>query len=294
VDYVHKNDVQQRRTLRSAAAAARQEPEDVFEDYLTLMSRSGTYGGEPELVAFCQVFDQEVTVHLPRIQDFDRDSLFYKNEHQGMLPSSAPPLHICYGGDEAARAHYDSARGRAGSIPKSRNSPLARPIDVSRKSPTVSPFPSPVQVSSDREFRNSRSDLSSQLINDMLHQRNKREIENGTDRLGDKFRARSPSVTSQRSSSSKRSLDDDGEPVRSSKRTDRRKIMRRRADLAVVTRDDGNDLSPRLPTDSPNPETPPSTQDTDPYSDTPSTEYDTSTTQATQPCWETKSTAWNR
>lgn len=283
VDYVHKNDVQQRRTLRSAAAAARQEPEDVFEDYLTLMSRSGTYGGEPELVAFCQVFDQDVTVHLPRIQDFDRDSLFYKNEHRGIVPASAPPLHICYGGDEVARAHYDSARSRDGSIPRSRNSPLARPIDVSRKTPTISPFPSPVQVFSDREFRNSRSDLSSELIHDMLHQRNRREIENGTDRLGDKFRARSPSVTSsQRSSSSKRSLDDDGEPIRSSKRADRRKSTRRRADLAVVTRYDDNDLSPRLPTDSPNPETPPSTQDTDQCSDTPSTEYDTSTTQATQ------------
>lgn len=89
-DYVNKNDVQQRRTLRSAAAASRQEPEDAFEDYLTLMSQNGTYGGEPELVAFCQVFDQDVTVHLPRIRNFNQDHLFYKNEHRGQAPAPAP------------------------------------------------------------------------------------------------------------------------------------------------------------------------------------------------------------
>src|SRR6201996_1348622 len=65
--YVHLDDVQQRRTLRSATLSSRQEPEDAFEEYLSRMSRLGSYGGEPELVAFCQVFDQDVTVHLPRI-----------------------------------------------------------------------------------------------------------------------------------------------------------------------------------------------------------------------------------
>ncbi|KEF55337.1 uncharacterized protein A1O9_08087 [Exophiala aquamarina CBS 119918] len=287
VDYVHKNDVQQRRTTRSAAAASRQEPGDTFEEYLTLMSRGGTYGGEPELVAFCQVYDQDVTVHLPRIQDFDRDSLFYTNEHRGSLPTSAPPLHICYGGDEVTRAHYDSARSTDGSIPRGRNSPTVTPVAVSRKPKAASPLPSPAQTFSDREIRNSRSELTTLLMQDMVHQKNKREGDSGADRPGDKFRARSPSVTSsQRSSSSKRSLDDDGEPIRSSKRTDRRKSTRRRADLALFIRDTDNDLSPRLSTDSPNPDTPPSTQGTDPCSDTPSTDYDHSITSATKPVLE--------
>jgi len=287
-DYVNKDDVQQRRTTRSAAAAARQDPEDSFEEYLTLMSRGGTYGGEPELVAFCQVYDQDVTVHLPRIQHFDRDSLDYRNEHRGSRPASAPPLHICYGGDEVTRAHYDSARSREVSNPRDRNSPTVTPVDGSRKPQTASPLPSPVKIFSDREIRNSRSELTTLLIQDMVQQQNKREVDSGPDRLGDKFRARSPSVTSsQRSSSSKRSLDDDGEPIRSSKRTDRRKSTRRRADLAFAIRDTDKDLSPRPSADSPNPDTPSSTQGTDPSSDTPSTDNDHSTKRAAKSFLET-------
>ncbi|KAK4946754.1 hypothetical protein LTR10_014256 [Elasticomyces elasticus] len=230
--YVHKDDVQQRRTLRSATMAIRQEPEDAFEEYLSLMSRSGTYGGEPELVAFCQVFDQDVTVHLPTIKNFDRDSITYNNEHRE-IPTPTIPLHICYGGDEVTRAHYDSARSRDGSTPASRSSPLLKPQDTPRNA-LSNPLPSvPVSFLTSRGIRNNRS----------------------------------PSVTSsQRSSSSKRSLDDDGEPIRSSKRADRRKSMRRRAH-PLPSPDD--ELSPRLPIDSPNAETPPSTQETEGSSDTP-------------------------
>ncbi|KAI1611123.1 hypothetical protein EDD37DRAFT_364655 [Exophiala viscosa] len=273
--YVHKDDVQQRRTLRSATMAIRQEPEDAFEEYLSLMSRSGTYGGEPELVAFCQVFDQDVTVHLPTIKNFDRDSITYTNEHRE-IPTPTTPLHICYGGDEVTRAHYDSARSRDGSTPASRSSPLLKPQDIPRNG-ISSPLPSvPMSYLTSRGIRNSRSDLSSEIIQDFL-QESKKEAGINLDHLNDKYRARSPSVTSsQRSSSSKRSLDDDGEPIRSSKRADRRKSMRRRAH-PLPSPDD--EFSPRLPIDSPSAETPPSTQETEVSSDTPSLQTEQATIQ---------------
>lgn len=294
-DYVNKNDVQQRRTLRSAAAASRQEPEDAFEDYLTLMSQNGTYGGEPELVAFCQVFDQDVTVHLPRIRNFNQDHLFYKNEHRGQAPAPAPPLDICYGGDEVARAHYDSARTREESIPRSRNNSSVKPVVVSYKVATISPNPSPVPSLGDRQIRNHKADLSSELVHDVPDYQNP---DNLIVRWTEPFipfhrRVRTPSVTSsQRSSSSKRSLEEDSEPIRSIKRTDTRmgKGIRKRdhilrkpkKPICIVvndTDDEDDELSPRMVTDSPNAETPSSTQDTDPCSDTPSTEYETTTQQ---------------
>ncbi|KIW87511.1 uncharacterized protein Z519_11834 [Cladophialophora bantiana CBS 173.52] len=267
--YVHKDDVQQRRTLRSATVASRQEPEDAFEEYLSLMSRSGTYGGEPELVAFCQVFDQDVTVHLPRIKNFDRDSILYKNEHRGD-PATVPPLHICYGGDEVTRAHYDSARSRDGSTPRHKNSPLLKPQDTTRNA-LVGSLSSPHLLST-RAIRGSRSEFSSEFFQDFL-QKSKRDVENNLDQLSDKYRARSPSVTSsQRSSSSKRSLDEDGEPVRASKRADRRKSTRRRADMTLAISEPDNELSPPMANDSPSADTPPSTQETELSSDSPAQE----------------------
>jgi hypothetical protein len=76
-------------------------------------------------------------------------------------------------------------------------------------------------------------------------------------------------TSSQRSSSSKRSLDDDGEPIRSSKRADRRKSTRRRADMSISISEPDRESSPRLPIESPNTDTPPSTQGTDISSDVP-------------------------
>ncbi|KIW64316.1 hypothetical protein PV04_09259 [Phialophora macrospora] len=260
--YVHIDDVQQRRTLRSTTLSSRQEPEDAFEEYLSRMSRLGSYGGEPELVAFCQVFDQDVTVHLPRIKNFDRDSIPYTNEHREH-PSAMPPLHICYGGDEVTRAHYDSARSRDGSIPRHKNSPSLRPQDSTRNSLTSPSSALPHGLVSNRAIRGSRSDLSSEFIQDFL-QKSKKDIENNLDQLSEKYRARSPSVTSsQRSASSKRSLDDDEEPIRASKRADRRKSTRRRADMIITISDADSELSPPVPIDSPAADTSPSTQDTD-------------------------------
>ncbi len=265
--YVHLDDIQQRRTLRSATLSISQEPEDAFEEYLSRMSRPGSYGGEPELVAFTQVFDQDVTVHLPRIKDFDRDSISYTNEHRD-APNAIAPLHICYGGDEVTRAHYDSARSRDGSIPRNTNSPLLRPLDSSRSSHLSSSLPSPHALTH-RAIRGSRSELSSEFIQDFL-QKSKKDIENNLEQLSEKDRPRSPSVTSsQRSASSKRSLDDDEEPIRASKRADRRKSTRRRADMIIYISDPDNELSPPVPVDSSAANTPPSTQDTELSSDDP-------------------------
>ncbi|KAK5060022.1 hypothetical protein LTR84_009906 [Exophiala bonariae] len=292
-DYVNKNDVQQRRKLRSATAASRQEPEDAFEHYLTLMSQNGTYGGEPELVAFCQVFDQDVTVHLPRLRNFDQDHLFYTNEHR-QAPSPAPPLDICYGGDEVTRAHYDSARPREDSTPRSRNKPTVISSDLSGNIQAVSPNPRPFPNVSDRQIRNDRSDLPPTLVNPEYQ-----NAENLIVRWTEPFipfhrRVRTPSVTSsQRSSSSKRSLEEDSEPIRASKRTDagiskrmrkRDHILKKPIYVVVNDSDDEDDgLSPRMATESPNADTPSSTQDTDPCSDTPSTEYETTIIQE-PPC----------
>ncbi|KAJ9602891.1 hypothetical protein H2200_012671 [Cladophialophora chaetospira] len=263
--YVHIDDVQQRRALRSTTLSTRQEPEDAFEEYLSRMSRLGSYGGEPELVAFCQVYDQDVTVHLPRIKNFDRDSISYTNEHREAA-NATPPLHICYGGDEVTRAHYDSARSRDGSIPRHKNSPLLRPQDSTRIHPVSSSLPSPSTLS-DRAIRGSRAELSSEFIQDFL-QKSKKDVQNNLDQLSEKERARSPSVTSsQRSASSKRSLDDDEEPIRASKRADRRKSTRRRADMIIPMSDPDNELSPPIPVDLFTAHTPSSTQDTDLSSD---------------------------
>jgi hypothetical protein len=220
------------------------------------------------LVAFCQVFDQDVTVHLPRIKNFDRDSISYTNEHRA-TETSVAPLHICYGGDEVTRAHYDSARSRDGSIPRTQNSPLLKPVDP-RNTTTTLPSPSPGHILSNRALRNSRSDISSELIHDLI-QNGK---ENSMERLND-IRARSPSVSSsQHSSSSKRSLDNDGEPIRSSKRADRRKTTRRRVDMTLTLSDADNELSPRHPVESPVSDASRSTQGTEPLSDEPLTVYD--------------------
>ena len=264
--YVHRDDVQQRRALRSATSSARKESDDAFEDYILLMSRPGTYGGEPELVAFCQAYDQDVMVHLPVIKGFERDSILYTNEHRDptIHNTPVPLLHICYGGDEITRAHYDSARNRDGSHPRSHNSPLLEPQDSRRNSVALSSSP-PSSLSA-RAIRNSRSDLSSELIHDLL-QKGRRDMEGSLDQLN--ARARSSSVSSShRSSSSKRSIEDDGENSRRHKRADRRKSTRKRTDMAMVSIDADTDLSFRLQIDSPHPDTPASTQDTE-YSSEP-------------------------
>ncbi|RMZ85573.1 hypothetical protein DV737_g603, partial [Chaetothyriales sp. CBS 132003] len=230
--YVQTEDVQTRRALRSTTAALRQESDDPYADYLTLMSRLGTYGGEPELVAFCQAYDQDVRVHLPRFQSYGRENLDYTNEYRN---HQAPPpiLHVCYGGNEETRAHYDSARNRDGSHPRSQNSPRLEPQDFRTPSLPTAVCSSPTHNLTARAIRNSRADLSSELFHE-LHPSEARHSASCLDALS--HRARSSSVSSShRSSSSKRSLDDDGDNPRSAKRADRRRNRRKRTDLSVVT-----------------------------------------------------------
>lgn len=259
--YVHRDDLQQRRALRSASAIARKEPEDAFTEYLIFMSRPGSYGGECELVAFCQAYDQDVTVHLPYIKDYNRDSMFYSNPHRESS-SPQPSLHISYGGDEITGGHYNSVRNQNGSHPRSNNSPLLEAQDSRRNSLAGLFSSSPPPSLTARAIRNSRSDLSSELIHDLL-QKGKREVEGSLDRLN--ARARSSSVSSShRSSSSKRSLEDEGDNPRHRKRADRRKSTRKR----IVAVEPDMDPAFRLQIDSPAAGTPVSTQDTE-YSSEP-------------------------
>ncbi len=269
--YVHKDDVQQRRALRERTVAARRPPiDDTYEEYLALMSRNGTYGGEPELVAFCQVYDQDVRVHLPVVEGQGGESILYKNEHRA-TQEQVIPLHICYGGDEVTRAHYDSARSRDTAF--SRRQAVDRCERrrshaglITHSSPTQIPTPPP-DMHTARTQRHSRSDLTPEQFQDIL-QKGRREIELGLSQLGSKERPRSSSISSShRSSSSKRSLDDDGEPSRTSKRTDRRKSMKSRSNLLASSPELDPNTSFRLRVDSPGPETPNSAHDTEYSSD---------------------------
>jgi len=269
--YVHKDDVQQRRALRPRSTSSRKnETDDAFEEYLLLMSRNGTYGGEPELVAFCQLYDQDVTVHLPRIHKFDRNDILYKNEHRE-TGIEVPSLHICYGGDEVTRAHYDSARCRDGSQPRPAESQAPESIRASQHGIGTT---SSSQGVTNRAIRNSKSDLSTDIIHDFIR-KGKKDVEGVLGDLND--RDRSPSIaSSHRSSSSKRSLEDDAEHHRSTKRADRRRSARKRTEINNTGPESERDFSFRLQLDSPSPSTPASTQGTEYSSET--TEQHTSTT----------------
>lgn len=234
------------------------------------MSRGGTYGGEPELVAFCQVYDQDVTVHLPVVGGHGGDSIPYTNE-QRVTKEQVTPLHICYGGDEVTRAHYDSARSRdttfsrRQTIDRSERRRSHAGLITHPKTPQT-PTPPPDVVTA-RSQRQSRSDLTPEQFQDIL-QKGRREIELGLGQLGSKERPRSSSISSShRSSSSKRSLDDDGEPSRTTKRLDRRKSMKSRSNMLASSPEHDPSVSFRLRVDSPGPETPNSTQDTEYSSD---------------------------
>jgi hypothetical protein len=268
--YVHVDDVQSRRTTRSATnaatAASTQDSVDRFEEYLTKMARPTSYGGEPELVAFCQAYDQDVTVHLPKIRDFDKDLIFYTNEYRNDK-SSRTSLHICYGGEDTL-PHYDSARIR--NEPEEVTDPETQTSLTNGKPDTgttsdVTSTDKPVATSDDvggtsapsaRAIRSERSELSQDLIHDFL-QKSRRDVEGVLSR-----QARSPSVSSShRSSSSKRSLDDEGDNPRR-KRADRRKSTRKRTDMALVSFED--DLNTESPSTA---DTPASTQGTETSSD---------------------------
>lgn len=270
--YVHPRDIQQRRVTRTTTNAARKavaNGADSYEEYITVMARNATYGGEPELVAFCQVYDQDVTVHLPRIKNFDRDAIVYQNE---LRPAGAPApasLHICYGGDEESAGHYDSTKLKEDV--KESAQEIDKPLVDRRRAPTAPrtvPATAPATPASHaRAQRPNQPTLSVEMLQSFL-QKGKKDGEGGYERLGIKSRGRSDSMSSShRSSSSKRSLEDDSEPVRATKKADRRKSMKKRADAQVPAPEMAVGLSFRLHLDSPRAETPVSTQSTEYSSD---------------------------
>lgn len=211
-------------------------------------------------MAFVQCYDQDVSVHLPYISGYP-ETWTYVNQYR--LPGSEikPQLHLCYGGDEVAHAHYDSAR---------KNSPMLRETHLTER-PKKNEVPSPVasdlathaRPMTSRAIRGSKLDLSRDLMHDMIVKGSK-DLRSSFDHAD---RARSPSVSSSHhSSSSKRSFDDDGEPQRANKRTDRRKSTRSRGLLESASFPHTTNLRIKSNAHSRR-STPPSTQTSDDSSD---------------------------
>lgn len=255
-----KDDIQQKRATRAATSAIRNNvSDDHFEDYLSIMCRPGTYGGEPELMAFVQCYDRDVLVHLPRMENYP-EAIPYTNQHRPVEAETKSQLHLCYGGDEVTFPHYDSARKNTPPVKEVLLERSKKPVttgtaihnaSVTPKSPTM------------RAIRGSRSDLSRDLMHDMIV-RGSKDFRSSFD---DSDRARSPSVSSSHhSSSSKRSFDDDGDSHRVSKRADRRKSTRIRGLIDHTSLVQPKDIKIKLSTHS-QPDTPQSTQSSDDSSD---------------------------
>ena len=215
-DFVNASDVVQKRATRATTTSIRkQAEEDQYEGYLTGMSKNGTYGGQPELLAFVRSYNQDVMVHLPPSVGWNTLTLPYVNEQRTDDMDKPAPLHICYGGDEERCAHYDSSQ-------KSDSEQPTRAL-TSRPKPKSEPEES---QPTPRAVRSMKSDPGNDMMHQLVTQGSKDLRKNLDDR-----NARSPSASSHYSTSSKRSFDevDDDQP-RSSKRTDRKKrTLRQRA-----------------------------------------------------------------
>ncbi|KAK5085277.1 hypothetical protein LTS08_003262 [Lithohypha guttulata] len=258
--FLHADDVVQKRATRATTESIRKHMEDdAFEGYLTAMSRLGTYGGQPELLAFVRAYDQDVIVHLPPSMGWDTSILSYTNEDRAPEVEPPPSLHICYGGDEEKHAHYDSSQ--KSEADSQRRSLASRPKPYNRQNVPA------VQQNHDlssRALRNMKSDPHKDMMHELVT-RGTKDLRSGLDLLNDQ-RARSPSVTSSHySTSSKRSFEDDGELPRSTKRTDRKKrTLRSRAAARQLSGSPNLHVSVHVsqPTSS-GPPTPASSQDTD-------------------------------
>lgn len=249
--YATTDDLETRRPTRSRISAAKQQNQnDPFEEYLTRMATSGTYGGQPELVAFCRKFDRDVIIHRPEGQ-YEHEN---RTSNDRRLPGdTAITLHISYG-DEVNAAHYDSVRKREAFHPRR---PLPKPV---KKRPSAN-------TEQIQAVQRARPTLSPKDIQDFI-EKGKKDLDANLQQLLYKDRARSSSAeSSQRSSSSKRSLDADNDNPRASKRTDRRKTLDKRAVAVISSVDDSTEVSFRIRIDSQEPSTPASTQDTEYSSD---------------------------
>jgi hypothetical protein len=251
--YATTDDLETRRPTRNRIRAAKkQNVNDPFEEYLARMSTSGTYGGQPELVAFCRAFDRDVIIHRPEGQ-YEPESRTTNDRR----PPGDPviTLHISYG-DEVNAAHYDSVRRRDAALPHRRR-PYGSP--AGRRSSTKNEQIKAVQ--------RARPTLTPEDIHNFI-EKGKKDLDANLQQLLYAGRARSSSVSSsQRSSSSKRSLEADNDLERASKRTDRRKSLKKRTVAVVSSMDQGTEVSFRIRLDSQEPSTPASTQDTEYSSD---------------------------
>ena len=251
--YATTDDLETRRPTRNRIRAAKkQNVNDPFEEYLARMSTSGTYGGQPELVAFCRAFDRDVIIHRPEGQ-YEPESRTTNDRR----PPGDPviTLHISYG-DEVNAAHYDSVRRRDAALPHRRR-PYGSP--AGRRSSTKNEQIKAVQ--------RARPSLTPEDIHNFI-EKGKKDLDANLQQLLYAGRARSSSVSSsQRSSSSKRSLEADNDLERASKRADRRKSLKKRTVAVVSSMDQGTEVSFRIRLDSQEPSTPASTQDTEYSSD---------------------------
>ena len=257
--FCNLDDLTQRRATRSATSTSPDEKseDEKFEAYLIKMARLGVYGGHPELVAFCQVYDQDVTVHLPKDSNFAENPMSFTNTFRDQKPAPQP-LHIAYAGDDGAicTGHYDSARNRDGSHPPNSmpQTPEVHTTSAPSSDSETGNHIRSITAPTARAIRSGRSELSHDL--QTLTQKSRREADNSFDGLSP--RARSNSISSShRSSSSKRSLDDDGDNTRR-KRADRRKSKGKRTEMSIVSYEYDEDHDAESPTD-----TPASTQDTE-------------------------------
>lgn len=198
------DDIQQKRATRRDTRTIRNA--DSFEGYLTIMSKRGTYGGEPELCAFVRCYDQDVVVHLPR--GTNPESLNYDNHYRAPNTEAKPKLHICYD-NKIVNAHYDSARKNSPDKSESHRSAKTHPNNNTEAEAALT----------SRAARHHRADMMKSMM---------------LESLTESDRATSPSISSsQRSTSSKRSFEDDGEPQRASKRTDRKHNARIRSAIST-------------------------------------------------------------
>lgn len=247
------DDIKTRRPTRGRInAAKKQNVGDKFEEYLARMSTNGTYGGQPELVAFCRAYDRDILIHRPEGQ--------YVHEYRtsnDRRADGAPviTLNISYGSEDKD-AHYDSVRTRDGHMQKRRRAHV--------KSKHRIPSGRAEQIEA---VRKARPSLASEDIENFFT-KSQDDLDANFQALVNMSRARSSSnSSSQRSSSSKRSLEADKEPDRATKRADRRKSLKKRAVAVVSSLERGTEVSFKIRLDSQEPSTPTSTQDTEYSSD---------------------------
>ena len=257
-------DIQSRRPTRAKIRAAKEQNiNDPFGEYLARMEISGTYGGELELVAFCKAFDRDVIIHRTQ-GSYEAESRFSNQKRSAEAPVIV--LHVAYEA-QSAEGHYDSVR----------DSEAARKSAATRKTGAMASkgrraHVHPTQRSSNTtdqtEPRTGAKPRLSPSGMEQFSAKGTKHFDENFRRLVHKDRARSSSASSsQRSSSSKRSLGPDHDSQRAAKRADRRKSYKRKGVAVIASADQYTRVPFSIRLDSQEPSTPASTQDTEYSSD---------------------------